>query len=917
MIKPANAPERQHFNAARLRSYTWNELKLQAIALDEGKGDPELANGLLADLFTIERYWAFPGLDRMRQLQELVHTEQWHTHLLAVEQVLRNLVSGSFRNDPVQTDGILKGPEEPNEDPERSQQNYFEVLFVDEIDDQEEAALKQRLRKCRDNSDPVTYDVVVVRTVQDALIALLFNHNIQACVVRYGLPFPSTHAKGILRPYLRAFDGLDLSGMSKSDLGPKLGEIMREFRPEVDRYYVTDTPITGLHDSTLKNFRRIFYRTEDLQEMHLTILRGIRERYETPFFTALKEYSKKPMGVFHAMPISRGNSVFKSRWIKDFGEFYGRNLFLAETSATTGGLDSLLQPTGPLKKAQELASNAFGSQLTFFATNGTSSSNKIVVQALVEPGDVVLIDRDCHKSHHYGMVLSGAYPVYLHSYPLPKYSMYGAVPLAHIREKLITLRNGGRLERAKMVLLTNSTFDGVVYNVERVMEQVLALKPDMIFLWDEAWFAFARFSSVMRQRTAMYVAAKLHRKYKTEAYKKEYDTHIASLKKGEEPRMPDPSKVRIRVYATQSTHKTLSSMRQGSMIHIWDEDFKRKSEAAFHEAYMTHTSTSANYQILGSLDIGRRQVQFEGYELVEKAIELGMMLRRTIREHPVLRKWFDIITIGELIPKEHRESGIDGYYSKEKGWQDIEKAWAEDEFALDPTKINLFTGRTGIDGDTFKNTYLMDKYSIQVNKTSRNSVLFMTNIGTTRGSVAYLTKVLLEIAEDLEIRNAGMEHAEKKVHLNTIRSLVETVPPLPDFSRFHSSFLAVPGVPGGDLRAAYFLSYQEERCAHFKLQTCLDMLLTGHELVSASFVIPYPPGFPVLVPGQVINREIIDFLLAIDVKEIHGYRPDLGLRVFTDAALGRQKTGTAMGGMRAPASVGNGSTSITKKKKKA
>ena len=247
----------------------------------------------------------------------------------------------------------------------------------------------------------------------------------------------------------------------------------------------------------------------------------------------------------------------------------------------------------------------------------------------------------------------------------------------------------------------------------------------------------------------------------------------------------------------------------------------RKSEAAFHEAYMTHTSTSANYQILASMDVGRRQVEFEGNELVEKAIELGMMLRRTIREHDKLRKWFDIITIGELIPKEHRESGIEGYYSREKGWNDIEKAWEEDEFALDPTKINLFTGRTGIDGDTFKNDYLMDKYSIQVNKTSRNSVLFMTNIGTTRGSVAYLTKVLLEIADDLERRNASMDHAKKKMHLGRIRSLVEEVPPLPDFTSFHRSFLGQPGVPGGNLRAAYFLAYEHTNCEHLKLAECL------------------------------------------------------------------------------------------------
>ena len=646
MSKTLPTPHRQHFNAARLRSYTWNQLRLEVSALDEGKGTAGAADRLLKDLLTIEQYWAFPGLDRVKRLQHLLDKKEHHTLHQAVDHVVRNLVSGAFRVDPILKDDILGGPEDEHEDQDHGKQNYFEVLFVDEIDQEEEHALKQNLRKCRDRSDPYTYDVVVVRTVQDALIALHFNHNIQACVVRYGVPFHSGNAEGILKPFTRNFDRVDMSSQSKSDMGPLLGRIMHEFRPEVDRYYVTDTPVTGLLDDTLKSFRRIFYRTEDLQEMHLTVLRGIRERYETPFFTALKEYSKKPMGVFHAMPISRGNSVFKSRWIHDFGEFYGRNLFLAETSATTGGLDSLLQPTGPLKKAQQNAARAFGSQQTFFATNGTSSSNKIVVQALVEPGDVVLIDRDCHKSHHYGMLLSGAYPVYLHSYPLPKYSMYGAVPLEHIRSKLLTLKAGGRLGKVKMVLLTNSTFDGVVYNVERVMEQVLALKPDIVFLWDEAWFAFARFSSILRQRTAMHVAAKLHKKYSTAAYRAEYEAHIAGLAKGEEPRLPDPDKVRIRVYATQSTHKTLSSLRQGSMIHIWDEDFVRKSEAAFHEAYMTHTSTSANYQILASMDVGRRQVEFEGNELVEKAIELGMMLRRTIREHDKLRKWFDIITIG-------------------------------------------------------------------------------------------------------------------------------------------------------------------------------------------------------------------------------------------------------------------------------
>lgn len=924
MPAATEATTRTHYNAARLRSHTWDRLKLAAMDLDEGRGAHEEVAAILLDLQHIELYWAYPGRETVHHLQQLLRAREYHGLHIAIAQAVRALSSGSFRNDPAAfLDPGADRKELLDEGEDRPAQNYFEVLFVDDIDDAGEHALKERLKKVRDRNDGFIYDTVVVRTVQDALIALLFNHNIQAVVVRFGVPYPSANpdlsrrsGRGLLREFTRAIDELDPGDIGRANMGPYLGRICRWFRPEVDRYYVTDTPVDGLKDSTLTNFKRVFYRTEDLTELHLTILRGTQEKYETPFFTALKEYSRRPMGVFHAMPISRGNSVFKSRWIQDFGEFYGRNLFLAETSATTGGLDSLLQPIGPLKRAQELAARAFGSQQTFFATNGTSTTNKIVVQALVEPGDIVLIDRDCHKSHHYGMVLSGAYPVYLHSYPLKKYSMYGAVPLAHIKDQLHALREGGRLDKVKMLLLTNSTFDGVVYNVERVMEEVLAIKPDIVFLWDEAWWAFARFSYVLRQRTAMQVAARLARKYRSPEYKAEYARHIKSLKKGQEPRLPDPARVRIRVYATQSTHKTLTSLRQGSMIHIWDEDFVRKTEASFHEAYMTHTSTSANYQILASMDIGRRQVEFEGFELVEKAIELGLLLRRTIRENPRLNKWFDIITIGDLIPPEFRQSGLDGYYRRDRGWNQIEKAWTEDEFAVDPTKINLYTGKTGIDGDTFKNKYLMDKHQIQINKTSRNSVLFMTNIGTTRGSLAYLTKVLLHIADELEQRNAGFEHDDKRAHLARIRALTEELPPLPHFTSFHRSFQGQPKVPGGDLRAAYFLAYDEKRCRHVMLDEALKELRKGNELVSASFVIPYPPGFPVLVPGQVIDNGIIDFLIAIDVKEIHGYRPELGLRVFSDAALGRQKTVTAMGGMRAPSQRGTNGTARTKKTKR-
>lgn len=902
--KSLSAP---YYSIGQLRLDYWNELKNGCAELShcrKGSANEKSiitkVEELLMQLKIVEQYFVFPGKINVEKLTNSLDRKEHAALAHNVAKITHQLVSDSYHNNSnfVFEDEVdLASVEEIREQPSSHRKNHFEVLFVEDLSAANETALYDKLHDLRDPNEQFIYEVTLQRSFQDALTALLFNHNIQAAVICYAPPYHSSNITPLIKPYIQNVLKIDFESKPEADLGPLLGKLVRQFRPEIDIYYVTDTSLTNLKDSTLQLFNRIYYRREDLQELHLGIIRGVRERYNTPFFSALKDYSQKPTGIFHAMPISRGNSVFKSRWIKDFGNFYGRNMFLAETSSTTGGLDSLLQPTGPIKKAQEMAAAAYGSQRTFFVTNGTSTANKIVVQAMVEPGDLVLIDRDCHKSHHYGLVLSGAYPVYLDSYPIEKYSMYGAVPLKQIKDKLLRLKEAGRLDKAKMLLLTNCTFDGFVYNVERVMEEVLAIKPDMVFLWDEAWFAFAGFTYTYRQRTGMSTARKLSRRYRSEKYKRQYKEYIKQLPKGETSIMPDPEKVRIRVYSTQSTHKTLSSFRQGSMIHIWDDDFRRKAENSFLEAYMTHTSTSPNYQILASLDVGRRQVQFEGYEMVEKCVELAMVLRAKVNDNPLLSKYFEVLTVKDFIPDEYRQSGLNEYYDAEAGWNRMEEGWEKDEFVLDPTKITLFIGKTGVDGDTFKNKYLMDQFNIQINKTSRNTVLLMTNIGTTRGSVAYLTNALLKIAEQLDEEFRSLNDRESEIAEQRIRSLTLDVPPLPDFSSFHSSFQAVPGVPGGNLREAYFLAYNENNCEYLSLQECKKAIEEDGELVASSFVIPYPPGFPVLVPGQVVSKEIIRFMLALDVKEIHGYRADLGLRVFRDSVLNRQKTATAMGAM--------------------
>jgi arginine decarboxylase len=847
-----------YYNTSQLRADTWQRLKHLTSRLDEKlarKGDIARLKAAIGDalgtLEPIETYWAFPGKDAFQQLRRLFELEEHHAVAQLVARIVRALVSDSYRRRQVPLRHALDLAEiEENADvAELAEESaytrpYFELLVVDNLPAGQEHTLKAGLREMRRPEDRFVYETLVVPSFEDALIAVLLNYNIQTVVIRYSFPLRSRHKFELLHRELAQLEESELDDAAASERGTSLAALIGRLRPELCVYLVTDMSVEEVAGKVPANCLRVFYQQEDLLELHLNILRGINQRYETPFFTALRDYSQQPTGVFHAMPISRGKSIAKSHWIQDMGQFYGMNIFLAETSATSGGLDSLLDPHGPIKKAQQLAARAFGAQRSYFVTNGTSTANKIVLQALVQPGDIVLIDRDCHKSHHYALVLSGAHVVYLESYPLHDYSMYGAVPLKEIKQKLLAFRNAGKLARVKALLLTNCTFDGIVYDVHRVMEECLAIKPDLVFVWDEAWFAFARCGVNYRRRTAMACAAELRERYRSAEYRNEYEAF---------------------------------------------QDFKYRNEDAFHEAYMTHTSTSPNYQILASLDVGRRQVELEGFELVKKQLEMAMVLRERITTHPLLSKYFRVLTVRDLIPPEFRASGIEAYYDPERGWSNLWDAWRADEFVLDATRITLFVGLTGIDGDTFKNRYLMDRYGIQINKTSRNTVLFMTNIGTTRSSVAYLIEVLVKIATELDESLEDLSPAELRLQQSRVRSLTEDLPALPDFSGFHDRFRPDPAhdTPEGDMRAAFFLAYDEAACEYVSLTDgTIDRLIAeGRELVSAIFVIPYPPGFPILVPGQVISPGIVGFLRALDVTEIHGLRPELGLRVFTEQAL--------------------------------
>ncbi|TWU48050.1 aminotransferase class I/II-fold pyridoxal phosphate-dependent enzyme [Rubripirellula reticaptiva] len=912
------------YNLTRLRTDNWHFLRDNARRLHrlhksgtvQEQADVMWLTDACTEVFSflqpLEEFFVFPGIPALEQVKAAFEQRRYDDFARQIVRMVRMMTNGLFRKLDLTTSrlsdygdllNVAKLSDELHTRIRQEKRPYFQVLIVDDLTETESKEVRRQLRDLRRPDDLFFYEVVVARSYEDALLAALINPDIQTCVVRYSFPFRSKKKFRLLDELhsLLKHNVKKLDSAMPTERSLALGKSLKSLRPELDLYLVTDAPVESIVGEPSRAFRRAFYNQGNYQEMHLSILKAVNERYETPFFNALKKYSQKPTAMFHALPISHSATIVRSHWIKDMGEFYGSKMFEAETSATTGGLDSLLQPGGSLRDSQENASRAFGSRRTYFVTNGTSTANKIVMQAINRPGDIVLLAHDCHKSHPYACILSGAFPVYLDAYPLSEYSMYGAVPLREIKSRLLELRAAGKLDQVRMLLLTNITFDGIVYDPIRVMEEVLAIKPDMIFLWDEAWCAYARFSPILRRRTAMWSAQELRQRFDSSAYLKKFakwKTQFEASNTSDDETwletrlMPDPELARVRVYATHSTHKTLTALRQGSMIHVHDQDFEHYTRNAFNEAYMTHTSTSPNYQILASLDVGRRQVELEGHDMVGRSIELAMMLRERITRDPLISKFFTVLAAKEMILPEFRPSGLEEYFSNSAGWCRLDKAWLGDEFVLDPTRVTLHVGSTGMDGDTFKKL-LMDRFDIQINKTSRNTVLFMIHIGMTRGTIAHLVNVLSEIAMDLNDKLDSWSNVELAAHEQNVRSLNEELPPLPNFSRFHPSFLPSPEntTPEGDMRRAFYLAYDDTACEHIKIEdgSLLEAVQAGdRDIVSAAFITPYPPGFPVLVPGQVVTREIVQYLMALDVQEIHGYEPMYGTRVFKTSAVVRE-----------------------------
>jgi len=786
----------------------------------------------LALIESFEHLWAYPGAETIQQLSFYLSNGQDDAFNLLANNLYQAIKEKNYlKQEFIPFYSNLSNLNKPNTGQLTNQYStknnnlskYFEVLLIHPNPKEFESIYRSSLANYKNNKQNLLYDLVVVDSVQDAIIAILANPEIQTCLYLEELKNTTNINLDLVQTYQPY---LDLASEVSSIIDLQI--LIQKLRPELDHIYVSEELVT---EEIQQHFSHIVYTEsyEFFADLDYHILSGINQRLDTPFFNALCSYSRKSKVNFHALPISQCQSLKDSVWMDDVINFYGSEIFNAETSSTMGGMDSLMDPKGSICQAQNKASALFQSQKTFFITNGTTSANKIVMQANLRPNDIVLISSDCHKSIPYSILLAGANPIFLETYPLEKYDLYGCVTLDRIVKVLLDLKQQGQLDKVKQITLTNSTFDGLIYNVEEYMLAILDIKPDIIFHWDEAWFSFAGFNPLYLEKSAMQVAKKL-------ALNTDRD-------------------YTIRVYATQSVHKTLSAFRQASMLHIYDERFEVND---FYEAYRTHTSTSPNYQIIASLDFARRQMSLEGYSLVQQSIELAQKFRERVSQSRSLKKYFKVLTAQQLIPK---ELCVDS-----------------SQVFLDPTRVTLDISATGIDGSNFRQL-LMTQYDIQINKTSRNTILFIVNIGVKQSGIDYLLQSLKQISHQLTTN----------VHIESKSASVD----LPQSRRYHSRFVPVESKHNNNFQAvnirhAYYAGLDSKNiCYQYLNSELMQAVLKEKQVVSAGFVTPYPPGFPIIVPGQLITYDILLYLQSIKISEIHGYSVEQGLKIFLDDFLGK------------------------------
>ncbi len=633
---------------------------------------------------------------------------------------------------------------------------------------------------------------------------------------------------------------------------------LRAFVEEI-RFRNTDIPIflhgetrTARHipNDVLKELHGFIHMYEDTPEFIARYVvresKAYLDSLAPPFFRALVHYAADGSYSWHCPGHSGGVAFLKSPVGQMFHQFFGENMLRSDVCNAVEELGQLLDHTGPVAASERNAARIFNADHLYFVTNGTSTSNKIVWHSTVAPGDIVVVDRNCHKSILHAIIMTGAIPVFL----MPtrnNFGIIGPIPKEEFEWETIKkkiLANPFAREvleknpdaKPRVLTITQSTYDGILYNVEAIKE-MLDGKIDTLH-FDEAWLPHATF----------------HPFYK--------DMH--AIGKGRAPCKESM------LFSTQSTHKLLAGLSQASQILVQDAENAKLDRDVFNEAFLMHTSTSPQYAIIASCDVAAAMMEEPGgTALVEESIKEALDFRRAMRK--VDEEWGADWWFKVWGPDELSDEGVgdraDWMLRAKERWHGFGKL-AKGFNLLDPIKATVVTPGLNVDGD-FADwgipaailTKYLSEHGVIVEKTGLYSFFIMFTIGITKGRWNTMVTELQQFKDDFDKNHplwkvmpdfVAKHPRYERVGLKDLCTQIHDVYKANDVARLTTEMYLSPMVPA--MRPADAFA----KMAHREIDRVPIDELEGR--VTAVLLTPYPPGIPLLIPGEQFNQTIVRYL---------------------------------------------------------
>lgn len=595
------------------------------------------------------------------------------------------------------------------------------------------------------------------------------------------------------------------------------------------------------------------YSEQDILHKIEKAVANYLDKITPPLTKALFKYVDEGKYTF-CTPGHMGGTAFQKSPIGTiFYDFFGENTLKSDISISVGELGSLLDHSGPHSEAEKYIAKTFNADRSYIITNGTSTANKVVGMYSVPAGKTVLIDRNCHKSLTHLLMMSDIVPIYFKP-TRNAYGLLGGIPQSEftddaIKQKIATTPNASWPVHA---VITNSTYDGLFYNTDKI-KQNLNVKS---IHFDSAWVPYTNFSPIYQGKTGM-------------------------------GGVQIPDKV---IYETQSTHKLLAAFSQASMIHIKGQ----VDEEVFNEAYMMHTSTSPNYGIVASTEVAAAMMNDNmGKRLIQDSIERAVKLRKLIRQSYLASDdwYFDVWQPENIDYTECWELEPNQYWH---GFKQIDS----EHMYLDPIKVTLLTPGLSQEGQLQETgipavlvSKFLDSKGIIIEKTGPYNLLVLISIGIDDTKVISLVQGLNEF-KDLYDQNVLVKDILPEVYSESpvfyenmgIQTLAKGIHQLickhnlPEL--MYKAFDILPKMVMTPNKA-----FQLE--LNGAVQDCYIEDMVGK--VNANMILPYPPGVPLVMPGEMIteeSRSILEFLLMLCeigshypgfATDIHGaYKQDDG-----------------------------------------